>query len=34
MHADIWTQVAEAGFTNIRLTLVDYPSGVAITASA
>jgi hypothetical protein len=31
--ADAWTMVFEAGFTGVKLTQVDFPSAIAITAS-
>lgn len=31
--ADAWTMVFEAGFVDLKLTQVDYPSAIAITAS-
>jgi hypothetical protein len=30
--SDAWTQVAEAGFDSVTMTLLDYPAGIAMSA--
>lgn len=31
--ADAWTQIAEAGFTEIRMGVLEYPAGIAFEAA-